>query len=202
MPLHAVVYFYLRQMLCANGVHEPRICIIVTSESNLALLTLNARTALMETRITRPPALSAHRKHSLPHTVHAPPPSLKFAQDQVRDHLPARHVRHAPQGGDVERARQAVGEAKEHHGRDPAARVLERKAALGHLVLLHVATAQVVHAALRVHLGLVRAGRVGRLHARQDVEVVVGRVPARVAFRADCCAEYYEVLGDACWCKC
>ncbi len=42
-----------------------------------------------------------------------------------------------------------------------------------------------MHAARRVHLGLVRAGRVGQLHARQDVEEVVGRVAARVALGAD-----------------
>jgi hypothetical protein len=44
----------------------------------------------------------------------------------------------------------------------------------------------VVHAARRVDLGLVLARRVGELGAREDVEVVVGRVPARVALGSDC----------------
>lgn len=90
-----------------------------------------------------------------------------------------------PQRGEVEGARKAVGEAKEEHGGDPASGVLEREAALGHLVLLHVATAEVVDAAGRIHLGLVRAGDVGQLGAAEDVEVVVGRVAARVALGAD-----------------
>jgi hypothetical protein len=55
----------------------------------------------------------------------------------------------------------------------------------------------VVHAALRVDLGLVLAGHVGQLHAREDVEVVVGGVAARVALGADRGAKDDEVLGDA-----
>ncbi|KAK1247878.1 hypothetical protein MKX07_000766 [Trichoderma sp. CBMAI-0711] len=84
-----------------------------------------------------------------------------------------------------ESAGQAIGEAEEEHGRDPAAGVLERKAGLGHLVLLRVAAAQVVHAAGRVDLWLVLAGDVGELRAGEDVEVVVGGVAAGVAFCAD-----------------
>lgn len=54
-----------------------------------------------------------------------------------------------------------------------------------------------VHAALGVDLGLVLAGDVGQLHAREDVEVVVGGVAARVALGADRGAKDDEVLGDA-----
>lgn len=111
--------------------------------------------------------------------------SSQLPLEQVGNHLAARDARRLPQRLHVEGARQAVGEAEEEHGRDPAAGVLEREAALGHLVLLHHAAAQVVHAALRVHLRLVLARHVGHLRARQDVEVVVGRVPARVALCAD-----------------
>ena len=123
--------------------------------------------------------------------------SLELPLEQVGDHLPAGDARRLPQGGEVEGAGQAVGEAEEEHGGDPAAGVLEREAALGHLVLLDVAAAQVVYAAGRVHLGLVLSGDVGRLYAREDVEVVVGRVAARVALGADGGAEDDEVLGDA-----
>lgn len=94
-------------------------------------------------------------------------------------------MRRLPQRREVERAGQAVGKAKEEHGRDPAARVLEREAGLGHLVLLDVAAAQVVDASRGVDLGLVLAGHVGRLGAGEDVEVVVGGVAAGVAFCSD-----------------
>ena len=49
----------------------------------------------------------------------------------------------------------------------------------------------------RVDLRLVFPRHVGRLGPRQDVEVVVGCVPARVALGADGGAEDDEVLGDA-----
>lgn len=42
-----------------------------------------------------------------------------------------------------------------------------------------------VHAARRVHLRRVLARHVGELRARDDVEVVVGRVTARVALCSD-----------------
>jgi hypothetical protein len=114
-----------------------------------------------------------------------PIPLSELALEQIANHLPARNVRRLPQRREVKRAGQAVGEAKEEHGRDPAARVLEREAGLGHLVLLDVAAAQVVDAAGRVDLGLVLAGHVGQLSAREDVEVVVGGVAAAVTFCPD-----------------
>jgi hypothetical protein len=55
----------------------------------------------------------------------------------------------------------------------------------------------VVHAARTVYLGLVLPGNVGVLLPGQDVKVVVGRVPPRVALGADGGAEDDEVLGDA-----
>ncbi|KUI60282.1 hypothetical protein VP1G_11136 [Cytospora mali] len=116
----------------------------------------------------------------------------ELALGQVADHLAARNPGGPPERGEVEGAAEAVGEAKEQHGGDPAAGVLEGEAAIvGHLVLLHSAAVQVVHAALRVDLGLVLAGRVGQLLPVQDVEVVVGRVAARVALCADGGAEDY-----------
>lgn len=122
---------------------------------------------------------------------------LKLPDQEVSNHLPAGDDHGAVEGRYVEGAGQAVGEAEEEHGRDPAAGVLEREAALGHLVLLHDAPLQVVHAAGRVDLGLELAGDVGPLLARQDVEVVVRRVSPRVAFGADGRAEDDEILGDA-----
>lgn len=112
-------------------------------------------------------------------------PASQLALEQVPNHLLARNVRRLPERRKIKRAGQAVGEAKEEHGRDPAAGVLEREAALGHLVLLGVAAAQVVHAAGGIHLGFVRAGHVGDLRAGQDVEVVVGCVAAGVALCAN-----------------
>lgn len=52
-----------------------------------------------------------------------------------------------------------------------------------------------MHGALRVDFRLEASGRVGVLHAVQDVEVVVGGVSACVAFGADGCAEDDEVFG-------
>jgi hypothetical protein len=64
-----------------------------------------------------------------------------------------------------------------------------------------VAATQVVDGAGRVELGGVGGGGgvVGELGAGQDVEVVVGRVAAGVAFGADGGAEDDEVFGYACW---
>lgn len=109
----------------------------------------------------------------------------QLALEQVPNHLLARNVRRLPQRREVKRAAQTIRKAKEEHGRDPAAGVLEREAALGHLVLLGVAAAQVVHASRGIHLGFVLAGDVGDLRAGQDVEVVVGRVAAGVALCAN-----------------
>lgn len=90
---------------------------------------------------------------------------LKLALGQVAEHLPARHKGRSPQRREIKRRAQAIGEAKEEHGWDPAAGILEREAALGHLVLLGGAADQVVHAALGVDLGFVLAGDIGQLCA-------------------------------------
>lgn len=123
----------------------------------------------------------SHAKNRAPSRL----PHSQLPLEQVANHLLPGKVRRLPQRREVERAGQAVGEAEEEHGRDPAAGVFEREAGLGHLVLLGVAAAQVVHAAGRVDLGLVLAGDVGELRAGEDVEVVVGGVAAGVAFCAD-----------------
>ena len=111
--------------------------------------------------------------------------SLEFALGQVRNCLAARYPRCLPERRKVEGARQPIGEAKEEHGRDPPPGILKGKAALGHLVLLGVAAAKVVHTARGVDFGLVRTRHIGRLSAGEDVEVVVGGVAAGVAFGAD-----------------
>ncbi len=110
---------------------------------------------------------------------------LYFAPDEIPNHLSAADPRHPPQRREVERAAEPVGESEEEHGWDPAAGIFEGKAALGHLVLFGLAPDEVVHAALRVDLGLVRPRLVGPLFTLQDVEVVVGRVASCVAFCAD-----------------
>lgn len=123
--------------------------------------------------------------------------SLQLSQREIPQHLAAGDVGGAPEGGQVEGGGEAVGEAEEEHGRDPAAGVLEGEAGLGHLVLLDGAAAQVVHGAGGEDLGHVLARRVRPLLAGEDVEVVVGRVPARVALCADGGAEDDEVFGYA-----
>jgi hypothetical protein len=131
-------------------------------------------------------------------TLLSPSPSLQLKPHQIPNHLPSRNPRRRPQRREVQRRRERIGIPKEQHRRDPAARVLERKARRVHLVLLDLAAAQMVHRAGRVDLGLEVAGGVGELGSRQDVEVVVGRVAAGVALGADGCAEDDEVFGYAC----
>lgn len=75
--------------------------------------------------------------------------------------------------------------------------VLERKAALMHLVLLDVSTGKMVHTARLVHLHLELRWVERPLLADKDVEVVIGSVHAGVALGAQGCAEDDEVLGDA-----
>ena len=66
-----------------------------------------------------------------------------------------------------------------------------------HLILLHMASWQVVHTASGVPLHLQLGWCEGPLLADEDVEVVVGGVHACVALGADGGAEDDEVLGDA-----
>lgn len=133
---------------------------------------------------------------SFDHLAHSSPSTLELALGQVTNHLPTRDIRRPPKRGEIKRAAQSIGKSKEHHGRDPATGILERKATLGHLVLLGDATDQVVNAALRVDLGLILTRYVGGLGARQDVEVVVGRVAACVSLGTNGSAEDDEVLSD------
>lgn len=123
---------------------------------------------------------------------------LQLANGEVPYHLAAGDEGGAPEGVQVEGGEEAVGEAEEHHGWDPAAGVLEREAALGHLVLLHGSPAQVVYRPGGEDLGLVVARCVGPLLPCQDVEVVVRGMSTGVSFRAHGCAEDDEVFGNAC----
>lgn len=110
---------------------------------------------------------------------------LQLSPSHIRHHLSRRHPRHPPQCGEIQGAGQAIGKAETKHGGDPAPGILERKAGRVHLVLLNGSPVQVVHAALGVHLRLVGPRGVGQLGAGKDVEVVVSRVPAGVAFGAN-----------------
>ena len=69
---------------------------------------------------------------------------------------------------------------------------------LGNLVALDFAADQVVDAARRVDLARVLARLVGPLLARQDVEVVVGRMSTRVALGTDGRTKNDQILGYAC----
>ena len=104
---------------------------------------------------------------------------------QVADHLTGSDARGSPQGREVQGAGEGIGVTEEEHGRDPATGVLKREARLIHLVLLDLATDEVVHASGRVDLRLELAGDVGELGALEDVEVVIGGVAASVALGSD-----------------
>ena len=125
-------------------------------------------------------------------------PSLQLEPHQSPNHLPTSHPSRSPQRREIQRRRKRISVAKEQHGRNPAARVLQSKARRLHLVLLDLAAAQVVDGAGGVDFGLEVAGRVSELRAGEDVEVVVCRVAAGVAFGSDGCAEDDEVFGYAC----
>lgn len=130
------------------------------------------------------------------HLIDLCPSGLELALEKVLNHLTTSDVRRLPQGRNVEGTRQAVGEAKEQHGRDPATSVLKSEASFRHLVLLDLTTAQVVDRTLGISLGLVLAGDVSLLLAVQDVEVVVGGMAAGVALSADRSTEDNQVLRD------
>lgn len=110
---------------------------------------------------------------------------LQLVLQQVADHLTGSDARGSPQGREVQGAREGIGVTEEEHGRDPATSVLQREARLIHLVLLDLATDQVVHATGRVDLGLELAGDVGKLGTLEDVEVIVGGVATSVTFSSD-----------------
>ena len=114
--------------------------------------------------------------------------SLQFPPRQIQHHLPTRNPRRPPQRRKIQRARQPICKAKPQHRRNPAPRVLKCKARALHLVLLDRAAMKMVHGSLRVDFRFISARGVSELRAGDDVEVVVGGVPACVTFCTDCCA--------------
>lgn len=131
----------------------------------------------------------SNRQISVLESLHLPP-------EQVGNHLTTSDTRRSPQRREIQGTRESIRITEEQHRRDPATRILKREARRVHLVLLDLATGQVVHGTGGVSLSLVGAGHVGELRAVQDVEVVVRGVAAGVALGADGSAEDDEVLGD------
>lgn len=121
---------------------------------------------------------------------------LQLEFEQVGDHLAAGDARGRPESREVQGGREGIGVAKEEHGRDPATGVLKRETRRVHLVLLDLATTEMVHGTGGVGLGFVGTGDVGELGAVQDVEVVVRGVTASVALGSNSGAEDDQVLGD------
>lgn len=117
--------------------------------------------------------------------------------EQVLDHLAAGDHSSPKERGEVERRRNRVRKTERQHRGDPALSELQRPASrLGHHVLLHNTTGEVVHRTRRVLLALKVPGLVGVLRTRQDVEVVVRRVTASVALGAKRRAKEDQVFGD------
>lgn len=116
--------------------------------------------------------------------------SSELSLEQVSDHLATGDAGGGPQSREVQGAGESVGVAEEQHGWDPAASVFEGKAGSIHLVLLDLATGQVVNASLRIDLRLVLARDVGKLGALEDVEVVVGGMATGVTFSTDSSAYF------------
>lgn len=125
--------------------------------------------------------------HSLKCIRSRPLNALELEAHQIQHHFTPRNPRCPPQRPKVKRARKGICIAKSHHGRNPAASVLERKTGAVHLVLLDGAAHEVMHATLPVSLWLVGSRRICQLFTAQDVKVVVGRVSTSVSFSANCC---------------
>ena len=108
------------------------------------------------------------------------------------------HPRYSPTVSDFVPCRDTLQRLCKDSGRRTlTSSVLEREAALVHLVLLDVPTGKMVHVTRAVDLHL-ELGRVeGPLLTDEDVEVVIGGVHACVALGADGGAEDDEVLGNA-----
>jgi hypothetical protein len=115
-----------------------------------------------------------------------PKSSLYLSLEQVCDHLPASDPRSSPQRREIESAGEGIRVTEEEHGWNPATGIFQREARLIHLILLHLATAEVVDATLRVDLGFVGSRNIGKLSTLKDVEVVIGGVSAGVTFGANC----------------
>lgn len=95
---------------------------------------------------------------------------------------------------DIEGTSNGITKAEEHHGRNPTARILQRKAVFGELVPLCSTPDKMVYGARRVDFGCILAGFVCPLFARQDMEVIVCCVSSRVALGADGRAEDDQVF--------
>lgn len=80
------------------------------------------------------------------------PCSLDFAAEQLANHTHGTDAHRAPQSIKIEGAEESVGKAKGQHGGNVAASILQRPAALVHLVLLGFTKAQVVLIARLVDL--------------------------------------------------
>ena len=119
----------------------------------------------------------------------------------------------------IQRRRERIREPKRQHWRDPTYSranvttdqviyttaqdslltpcIFEREAPLVHLILLHLAPPEEVHAPSRVALHR-QVGRVERpLLTDQDIEVIVGGVDARVPLRPERRPEHDQVLRHA-----
>jgi len=113
--------------------------------------------SIIETPI---PELS-HSSPRAPKSVTLPPSTLQLKPHQIAHHLARRDPGHPPQRREVQGTRQSICKPKEQHRRNPASRVLKRKASRVHFVLLDHTATQMVHAALWVDFWDVGAGRVG-----------------------------------------
>jgi hypothetical protein len=146
--------------------------------------------------------------------------NLYFSQEKVFRHLSSCDPNSVVQCRDIKRRREGIRKAERQHKWNPAYRkkgwtvihgdggraqeehvrtpnIFQGPTSLMHLVLFGDTTAHDVHVTGSVPLHLQRARLERPLLPGEDVEVVVGRVEARVALRAERRAKDDEVLGDA-----
>lgn len=124
--------------------------------------------------------------------------NLQLAPQQIPNHLSTSDPRRPPQSREVQGGRKGIGIPEAQHRWDPTSGILEGETCFIHLVLLDGAAMKMVHASLRIDFWFVGAWCVGKLGPSQDVEVIIGCVPTRVAFCAYGCTENDQILSDTC----
>ena len=111
-----------------------------------------------------------------------PTPSyLNLPCQQIPDHLPACDESCSPQSVQVQSAEKAIGESEWKHARNKTLCKFQRPTATVHLVLLNIATAEMVHTAFRVFLHDKAMRRCCPLCTFDDMEVIIRCMTTSVA---------------------
>lgn len=123
---------------------------------------------------------------------------LDLSAQGVGKHVHSASADRLPQRHKVERRREAITKAKQHHGGNVSTSILQRPAAVGHAVLLRHTPRKVVLITGAINFLILRGGWVGPLLTVEDRKVIVCKEAARVAFRTKGRAKDNQVLRERC----